>query len=277
MKMRGTERNRRIAVTSMTALMAIVAAFTAGGARANARPFAYGYDSGTLPAGQHEFELWTTWRVGRNDVYSRFDHRIEYEAGVTDTLQTALYLNWSKASARDPLTGSLVSETSFGGISNEWKWKLSDPAADPVGFAAYAELTADTDEAEVELKAIVDKRIGGMILAYNATVEPEFEYDAGEIEAENVNVEHNLGLSVQVSPGFSCGVEVFEHSAYTDGKPRFAALFAGPVLHVASGRFWLTATTLIQLPALKPSVSGQRFVLDEHEKVKARILVSLPL
>ena len=79
-------------------------------ASANERHFAWTYETGVLPAGTAELEPWTTWRVGRESYFSRFDHRIEFEYGITDRLQTALYLNFRGVASRE---GNGEIETSF--------------------------------------------------------------------------------------------------------------------------------------------------------------------
>src|SRR5690242_16308368 len=63
------------------------------------RNFARTYQSITLAKGIKDLEVWNTLRTGRDDFYRRLDQRIEFEVGLTDKLQTALYLNASHISA----------------------------------------------------------------------------------------------------------------------------------------------------------------------------------
>ena len=67
-------------------LLGAAGALSAAPASANERHFTYTYESAVLPAGQRELEFWTTWRNGRAQYYSGFDHRVEYEFGITDRL-----------------------------------------------------------------------------------------------------------------------------------------------------------------------------------------------
>src|SRR5882724_12258113 len=61
---------------------------------ADERLFTYTYQAEVLPKGALEFEQWITNRNGRaSGVYSAFDLREEFEAGLTDKLTTAVYLN----------------------------------------------------------------------------------------------------------------------------------------------------------------------------------------
>src|SRR5262245_2737073 len=104
----------------ITATAIGAALLAAGAAEANERHFTYVYESATLPTGAKEIEIWTTPRVGREDYYRRFDQRAEFEVGLTDRLQTALYLNFEAVSQE---TGDVMeSEFAFGGVSSEWKY-----------------------------------------------------------------------------------------------------------------------------------------------------------
>lgn len=246
---------------------------------ANERKFTYTYESGVLPPGQRELEFWTTWRVGRADYYSRFDHRAEFEFGVTDRLMTSVYLNWEKITQQDPADPrGTVTAGAFKGISSEWKYKLLDPVADPVGLALYQEYSVDTDEFEWESKLILDKKIGNTLIAYNFVVEPEWEFNPGHTDYE-LGVENDLGVTQFFTPRFSAGFEVRNHNEKTKASTGFehSALFIGPVVSYARENWWVTATILKQLPALKKSINNPQdnLILDEHEKLNVRILASI--
>ncbi len=250
-----------------------------GGAQANERRFTYSYESAVLPQGQRELEFWTTWRTGRADYYSRFDHRAEFEFGVTDRLMTSVYLNWEKITIQDPTDPrATVTSGSFKGISSEWKYKVLDPVANPVGLALYQEYTVDSDEFEWESKLIVDKKVGNTLLAYNLTLEPEWEFNPGHTAYE-VGFENTLGVTHFVTPRFAAGLEVRNHNEKTKDSTGFehSALFIGPVLSYARDTWWIAATFMRQLPALKKSLSNPQdnLILDEHEKTNIRILASI--
>ena len=149
---------------------------------ASERRFTYTYESLVLNPGEIEIEPWTTFRIGKDDYFVRIDHRLEFEAGLTMSLQTAFYLNFHTAQVGD----AMESEFEVGGISNEWKYKLKDPVADPVGTALYFEWGASTEELELEAKLILDKRWTNYLVAFNAVVEPEWEF---EIEEGTTEVE----------------------------------------------------------------------------------------
>lgn len=128
-------------------------------ASANERHFTYSYESGVLPSGARELEVWTTYRRGRADYYSALDHRMEYEVGLGHGLQTAFYINFGSVSQTQS-NGEIASSFNYQGISSEWKWRLLDSVADPLGLALYGELELGTMEVEIENKVIIDKRLG---------------------------------------------------------------------------------------------------------------------
>src|SRR5262245_23386657 len=115
----------------------------------NERKFGYTYQSGVLGKGNKELEIWSTARIGKDiPYYARLDHRMEFEWGITNKLQTAFYLNFTNISMDDG--NGMESEFEFEGISSEWKYQVSSPRKDPIGFALYGEIGLNTQEAELE-------------------------------------------------------------------------------------------------------------------------------
>jgi hypothetical protein len=240
-------------------------------AHANERHFTYTYESAVLPTGAREIEVWTTPRIGREDYYVRFDERLEFEVGLTDQLMTAFYLNWTAITA-DVAPDTRESDTEFTGVSSEWKLKLMDPVADAVGLGLYGELSGGTDEFEAEAKLIVDKQIGDILLAGNLVLANEWEMEPEETETEQ-EVEIDLAATYFLRPGLTAGLELRNHNEILEGEWEHSALFLGPVIGYATDTWWTAVSILPQLPALKKEGDGSR-VLDEHEKLEARILFS---
>jgi hypothetical protein len=281
MTFNSTSTPARSLVPSVVAA-SIVIAWTAlpRAASANERHFTFTYETATLPKGAKEIEIWTTPRIGRDDFYSRFDNRAEFEVGVTDRLMTALYLNFTSITAKSA-TG-LESEFEFAGVSSEWKYKIMDPVADAVGFAVYGEVTGAPSELELEAKLLFDKQVGNLLLAANLVGEYELEFEGEmngtevEIETEKeIVVEVDLGASWIVTPGVGIGLELRNHNEVHDGDFEHSALFAGPTFWYATDSWWLALSVLPQLPALKAGEANDTLVLDEHEKVMARLLFSI--
>jgi hypothetical protein len=264
--------------------LTVVAAglFAATAAEASERRFTYTYDSLVLNPGEVELEPWTTFRVGKEDYFARIDHRVEFEVGLSHRLMTAFYFNFHATTAQSD--SALVSDFEWGGISNEWKLKLRDPVADPFGLALYFEWGASTSEVEVEGKLIIDKRTPKFLAAFNASIEPEWEFEiepgTDDVEAEDeISFEFDLGLGYFVRPNLSLGAEVRNHNEYVSGEYEHSALFAGPVASYASETWWATLTVLPQVAKLKGSEEdeGNNLVLSEHEKVEVRLLFGFHL
>jgi hypothetical protein len=236
-----------------------------------------------LTRGQVELEPWTTFRLGKEDYYSRIDQRVEFEVGLSNRLQTSFYLNMKAETAQ--VDSSLSTSFAWEGFSNEWKLKLRDPVADPFGFALYFEWGATTDEIEAEAKIIADKRSGNWLTAFNASIEPEWEFEveggSNDVEAENeLTYEFNLASTYFLSPSTSLGVEVRNHNLHiSDSGYDHSALFAGPVVSYASETWWATLTVLPQIAKLKGSEADKdnNLVLSELEKVEIRFLFGIDL
>lgn len=262
-------------------LVASIGTF-AGGASASQRRFTYTQESGVIARGQVELEPSTTLLTGKEDYYTSFEQRVEFEIGLTGRLQTSFYLNMHATT--EMADSSLQTDSGFDGISNEWKLKLRDPVADPFGLGLYLELSASTDEVELEAKVIVDKRAGNWLGAFNATVEPEWEFitkDGANVEANNeFKYEFNLAGTYFVKPSTSVGIEVRNHNLHISSEDYdHSVLFAGPVVSYASEAWWATLTVMPQVAKLKGSEidEGHSLVTSELEKLEVRMIFGVDL
>ncbi len=269
--------------TSVNLLPVLGGLLTAGVATANDRHFTYTYESAVLPEGGREFEVWTTGRFGREQFYSRYDQRLEFEVGLTSRLQTSMYLNYKGLvfDSTDPMTMMTKRASSFeyGGISSEWKYKLTDPVADALGSALYGEVSAAPDEIEFEAKLIFDKQVGNVLLAANLVGELEIELRPEAAEKEWIG-ELDLAASYRFTPNLSVGLELRNHNEIAEGTWEHSALFLGPVLAYASKGWWVALTVMPQLPSLYRSAEhggGHGRDLHDHEKFNARLLFSFHL
>lgn len=254
-----------------------------GRASATERRFTYTYESATLGAGEREIEPWTTLRLGRTEYYRAIDNRLELEFGITDRLMTAWYLNLSSATADVPGTtpGSLNRETEFEhGGSWEWKYKLLDPVADPLGLALYLEGGFTSTEVELETKLILDKRLGDFLLAFNAVGEYEWNSRSGTTEHEKL-FEFDVGAVYFFSPVLAAGVEFRNQNEIAPGEGpddsagdewEFSVLSGGPVVSYSAETWWATLTVLPQLANLKREEGAPTRELEEHEKVATRLI-----
>lgn len=281
-ELEGTDPKMQLLPVSLSA--ALAALLLSSAAAASERRFTYTYESNVLNPGDVELEPWTTWRAGRHDFYNRFDNRLEFEFGVVPNLQMAWYLNTSAAAAdvTDATTNttSRVSGFEFTGVSNEWKYKLSDPFADALGSALYLELTGAPTEAEVEAKVILDKRMGDALVAFNLVGEHEWEFETSETEKEII-VETDLAFGYFVSPSVVLGIEARTHTEIAEGEYEHTAFFAGPSFAYAQKAWWTALTIQPQLFSIKgeeeKALDDGALDLHHHERVNVRVLFGMHL
>ena len=155
-------------------------------ARADERLFTYTYEAEVLPQGGVEFEQWLTHRRGKQrGVFSAWDFREEMEFGLTEELTSALYLNFRNTHSAGVPGRVDEDRFEFTGVSSEWKCQLSNPNTKPVGLLAYAEGTYEGDAFELEEKLVLQRNFGeSWVLALNATVEEEWEFEAAGTDRE---------------------------------------------------------------------------------------------
>lgn len=256
-----------------------LALFLAGTACASERYFGYSQQSEVLAPGQRELEASATWRAGREEYYRRLDTRLELEAGLADQLQGSFYLNFKQVTAYDSTTGGNTTSSDLDGVSLELKRRFSDSATATLGSALYVEGTLNSEESELEIKAIVDKQ-----LTAHDTVVGNLVWEGEWDNAHTAHPEHaliaTLGWSHRLGSGWSAGLELMASNVLeweaeeAEYEHEAGALYGGPVVHYANEGFWATLTALPQLTALKKEEGAEgRLELNEYERVQVRLLV----
>ncbi len=209
-------------------------------ADAGVRRFTYVYEATTGRAGSVDFENWITFETHTpNDSgFREAAFRHEVEIGITDHLQASVYLaDWQYARGEG---------TSYTGSALELIYNLTNPVADPVGLAVYQEYKVGRQFFEWESKVIAQKNFGRFVAAYNATLEAEWE--GRDLEERTGELQQSVGLSYEVNPHFSFGVECLHEIAFPDwGSAERGVFFAGPNVSVRAGNFWTTVTALGQV------------------------------
>ena len=258
-------------ITSILALCAL-------NTNAQDRIFTYTYQSNVLNKGQKELEVWTTVLTGKTDYYREIKNRVEYEVGLGSNLQVAFYLNSKQKAFFDDVTGEIVMDPTEISISNEWKYKFSDPVANTIGFAAYGELALATDEVEVELKAIFDKRFGRSLHAVNLIFEPEWETTTkdGKVTTNaEVKYDFNYAYSYNVNKHWNLGAEIINKNVYVkEDKFTHSALFGGPTISYSTTNFWINLTAMPQWIGLSNPEEMTGLNVDEFTKFETRLIFS---
>ncbi len=201
-------------------------------AAANQRNFSFTYQSATLPKGQAEIEPWSTAQFGKSAWDIRMDNRLEFEVGITDDLQGALYFN-TRATAEKGYQ--------WKGVAAEFKYRLLDAVADPLGFALYLEGFLAPTQKKIEPKLIVDKYFGDWVWALNGVFEGEWKEDVTEYEAKGVT-----GLGYFVADHATLGLEAEVFGKWENGEHEKTEYWAGPSLSYGDGGYWATFAVIMQ-------------------------------
>lgn len=223
----------------------ILALLPAAPAFGGSRRFTYVYEVTTSPPGDVEIENWVTWKTRKrdDDDFNQVEFRHELEFGITEKFQMAIYLaDWNYhrgMSAGEPgftLNGSAI----------ELIYNFTNPVADPIGLAAYQEFKGGYHFFESESKLLAQKNLGRFVVAYNATLEAEWEGEG--LEEREGEFQQSLGLSYEINPHLLLGAELVHEIAFPDwSEPEPAKFFAGPNISVRRGNWWGTLTALAQV------------------------------
>jgi hypothetical protein len=258
-----------------TALAA--AALTAtSAASANERHFAFAYETATLPAGNAEFEPGLTTRLGRPDSFTSLEYRFEFEVGVTDRLQLAIYANGDATA--EGINGPGTMRTTHAGFTSsslEVKYRLLDPVADPIGLALYGEMTGGPDGFELESKVILDRRFGRGLFAANLVYDHEWNLQPnGSVEDENEVILYLAG-GYFVTDQLVVGLEAREHNIFTPMAFETATIYAGPSIAYASNHWWVALAVTPQIAALWGAAPNDIRTFHDHEALDARLVLGL--
>ncbi len=242
------------------------------------RVFNYTYQSNVLNKGVKEIEVWNSVNTGKKEYFREIETRVEYEVGLGSNLQMSFYLNSKQKAFYDDITSEIVMDPTEISVSNEWKYKFSDPVANKIGFAGYAEITVATDELELELKAIFDKKIGNTLHALNLVVEHESETTtvSGKVKTNQaIKYDVNYGASYTLSNKWNLGAELLYRNIYAnENKTIQSALFAGPCIEYHVDNFWINFSYNPQIAGLKNLDELKGLNVDEFTKNNFRVLFS---
>jgi hypothetical protein len=242
-------------------------------AAATDRSFTYTYETPVAAPGHAELEPWITYRTGRDQHFNRYDLRVEFEGGITKGLQTSLYMNFTGISqdTTDETTGQTVRSQEFAleGVSNEWKYQLSDPVADVLGSGLYFEGRFAPAETELEGKVLLDKRLGSFVTALNFIGAYEWNFEDRAQTEKQLELAVDLAAGFEAVPGLTIGGEIDAPAHFPNEGKSSMVLNAGPSIAGHLDQWWLAATFLMQVTALKNRTSGS-LNLDDFERYQFR-------
>ena len=274
----------------------VVAALAAGwvglaSAQADENMLAYSYGSETLPKGKWELYQWATARVGKEKGdYLGLDLKTEIEYGITDRLQTSLYLNNRYHHIKDAEGSSETFDNrngfNFDGVQTSFKYSLLSPYKDGIGLAVYLEpgysrvsrVSGEIDtEYELEYKVILQKNFldDTLIAIVNLTGESEWEKEGGHDEFETaLKLELSGGVSYRLAANWFAGIETRIQGELEEyEKMVHATWYLGPSIHYAGQKWWATLAVLPQVAGWPDSRGMGGLHLDDNEKLEVRLKV----
>ena len=206
---------------------------------AGARHFTFLYEAPTAAPGSFEIENYATTQFANGFTGANFRH--ELEIGITDHFQASIYLaNWNYT-RRGGDRGAHYDSSSL-----ELIYNLTNPVADPIGISLYQEIGAGRRAFESETKLIAQKNFGPLILAYNLTLEAEWEEEG--LREHNGEIQQAFGASYEISPRVSVGAELLHEILLADWRSSGAEnnFFLGPNISYRGDRWFATVTALAQ-------------------------------
>jgi hypothetical protein len=206
---------------------------------AGARHFTFLYEASTAAPGSFEIENYATTRFANGFTEAVF--RNELEVGITEHFQASIYFaNWNYT-RRGAGRGAHYESTSVEVIHN-----LTNPVTDPIGISLYQEISAGRRIFESETKLIAQKNFGPLILAYNLTLEAEWEGEG--LREHNGEILQAFGASYEISARVSVGAELLHEVILPDWRSSEAEnnFFIGPNASYRGDRWFATVTALAQ-------------------------------
>ena len=268
-----------------------------------------GYTKGaeTLPKGAKELDVWVTQRSGKGQgEYTAWDTRFEFEYGLTNNLTGSLYL---KGMALD--TSGLIID-GYLPEENQFNWRASgveaalmqmhiSPALNGFGLATYYALSydwidphsgQDKNKYTLELKLLTQNFFADDQLVWlnNFIFEgtyadrdaiPDLPSDIEwptEPEME-IGLSYRTGLSYRIAPKWFIGAEIVYDTEFETevGQERWTVQ-AGPSVHYAQQKWWMTVTWLPQLRGGGETYEGQtdtNLHLIEKTETEVRLKVGI--
>ncbi len=239
----------------IAAVLTTTIAITPQNTNADGRKYTYVYETTTMPKGMFEYEQWVTWKTHKaNDTgFDQLDFRHEFEYGVTDRFQIAVY-----ASDWRYKDGSSVEDdgTEWRRFAVEGIYNLTNPVTDDFGSALYGELKFGDETFIMEGKLLLEKYFGLTNVAYNLILEaewedPDYSEDKGEFA-------QTLGVSYEIKPELSIGAELTHEIEFPDWSSQSDdVVYLGPNFSWKKNKFWITVTPMFQLTNLDDEADFQ--------------------
>ena len=270
--------------TQGCASLALIACclFMSGPARANPRALPFTYPHQTLPKGAFEVEQYVDMipvrveRVEDNATKAvtsvRSQLQTEFEVGLADWLELGGYIVfWQSASGSTPALR-------FQGVKERLRFRLAPEGAWPINVGLYIEAAQYHDELEFEQKLILSRRFGALNIATNLWVEQEWYF---QTRTWKFIYNPTLGVSYDLSPKFSLGLEYWARGRFNWGKSADGQTeqevgtrhYVGPTMMAQRGELFVSLGAYLRADHLAEKLA----VGDPWGRVYLRLLLGIGL
>lgn len=234
----------------MIGCMMLLVLFAADTARADRRSYVWTYEYLTMRKGHSEIEYYLTHKIPDFHQYDKkntWEHQVEYEYGLTDRWDIAVYQRWQQTNSKTD------DKFEYSGTKLRTRYRFGEKGMYPLDTLLYLEYIRpdDSDAAEIlEGKLIVAKDFGKFNVAYNQILKVGINGKGGN---EN---EYALGLNYEFNPGLKVGLEMTGN--YTEDK-----YYLGPTVSWLSKKYWV-------------GLGALRGLNDRSDDLRFRLIIGFP-
>ncbi|MHC4558423.1 MAG: hypothetical protein ACYTFW_13560, partial [Planctomycetota bacterium] len=196
-------------------------------AYADRRGYVWTYEYMTMPQGESEVEYYLTTKVPdfhKYDNKNSWEHQVEYEYGLTDRWDIAIYQRWQKTNTQTD------DKFEYTGTKLRTRYRFGERGIHPLETLLYLEYIRPdgSDVSEIlEGKLILAKDIGNFNVAYNQIIKAGINNN-GEIEHE-----YAAGFNYEFNPIWKIGIE-------STGNLTGDKFYLGPTASWASEKVWIS-------------------------------------
>jgi len=227
-----------------------IAVFLGAIGRADRRGYVWTYEYLTMPEGTSEVEYYLTHKIGdfhKHKDKNTWDHYLEYEYGLTDHWDIAVYQTWRHTNTKTD------DKFEYNGSKFRTRYRIGEKNQLPLDVLLYGEyiLPDGSDDAhKIEAKLILAKDIGKWNFAYNQIYEKEIN------NGDDLEHGYAAGFNYEFSPTWRLGLE--STGNYTEDK-----FYAGPTVSFASEKYWV-------------NVGALRGLNDRSDDLQFRMIIGIP-
>lgn len=243
----------------------------AGSSFAAPRDFALTWTTQSLETGHRDLEVWATPRIARVDPHQvLLDARFGLTAGLTRWLETQLTVDLG-------FDSGLATQSIDGRLTSLWHFTPLK-ATDAVGVGGVARVSLGVDVLELEARLTLDKAVGRVLFAANASVSREWFWSGRS--GIDTRTEESVAVRFAITPTTSFGAEGYLKSGFTHGTYQGSGLYFGPALSFQFTQVWLTVGMAAQVGADKAAGdrgNGEPLTLRDNERFLGRLVLGTHL